>query len=102
MKIYITGIAGFLGSHLAKKLKDQGHDVSGNDSMIQGDIENLPKNINFHKVDCCNYSEMVKNLKGYDQQRIYAYLAERYLSFWFKKYTKVKTCPWVFYNVKAK
>ena len=23
MKIYITGIAGFLGSHLAKKLKDQ-------------------------------------------------------------------------------
>jgi len=66
MKIYITGIAGFLGSHLAKKLKDQGHEVGGNDSMIQGDIENLPKDINFHKTDCCNYSEMVKNLKGYD------------------------------------
>ena len=44
----------------------------------------------------------LKKLKGYDQQRLYAYLAERYLSFWFKKYTKVKTCPWVFYNVKAK
>ena len=44
----------------------------------------------------------LSNLKGYDQQRLYAYLAERYLSFWFKKYTKVKTCPWVFYNVKAK
>ena len=28
------------------------------------------------------------NLKGYDTQRLYAYLAERYLSFWFKKYTK--------------
>ena len=42
-----------------------------------------------------------KNLSGYET-RIYAYLAERYLSFWFKKYTKVKTCPWVFYNVKAK
>ena len=55
MKIYITGIVGFLGSHLAKKLKDQGHEVGGNDSMIQGDIENLPKNINFHKTDCCNY-----------------------------------------------
>ena len=26
----------------------------------------------------------LKNLKGYDQQRLYAYLAERYLSFWFK------------------
>ena len=66
MKIYITGIAGFLGSHLAKKLKNKGHKVGGNDSMIQGDIENLPKDINFDKIDCCNYSEMVKNLKGYD------------------------------------
>ena len=66
MKIYITGIAGFLGSQLAKKLKGQGHEVGGNDSMIQGELENLPKNLNFHKTDCCNYLEMVKNLKGYD------------------------------------
>ena len=66
MKVFITGIAGFLGSHLAKKLKDRGHEVGGNDSMIQGELENLPKNINFYKTDCCDYSEMVKNLKGYD------------------------------------
>ena len=46
MKIFITGIAGFLGSHLAKKLKDRGHEVGGNDNMIQGELENLPKNIN--------------------------------------------------------
>lgn len=66
MKIYITGIAGFLGSHLAKRLKDLGHEVSGNDSMIQGELDNLPENINFHKTDCCNYDEMSKNLKGID------------------------------------
>ncbi|WP_440635160.1 NAD-dependent epimerase/dehydratase family protein [Candidatus Pelagibacter sp. HIMB1746] len=66
MKIYITGIAGFLGSHLAKKLIDLGHEVSGNDSMIQGELDNLPKNINFHKSDCCNYEEMSKNLNGVD------------------------------------
>ena len=35
-------------------------------------------------------------LKGYDTQRLYAYLAERYLSFWFKKHTKFKTNPWTF------
>ena len=35
-------------------------------------------------------------LQGYDTQRLYAYLAERYLSFWFKKYTKFKQWPWVF------
>ena len=33
-------------------------------------------------------------LKGYDTLRLYAYLAERYLSFWFKKYTKYKEQPW--------
>ncbi len=66
MKIYITGIAGFLGSHLAKRLIDLGHEVSGNDSMIQGELDNLPKNINFHKIDCCNYDEMSRNLKGID------------------------------------
>jgi len=37
-------------------------------------------------------------LKGYDTTRLYAYLAERYLSFWFKKYTKSKNSPWVFIN----
>ena len=66
MKIYITGIAGFLGSHLAKRLISLGHKISGNDSMIQGDIDNLPKNVNFHKTDCCNFDEMSRNLKGID------------------------------------
>ena len=66
MKIYITGIAGFLGSHLAKRLINIGHEVYGNDSMIQGELDNLPKNINFHKTDCCDYDEMSKNLEGID------------------------------------
>ena len=66
MKIYITGIAGFLGSHLAKRLIGLGHEISGNDSMIQGDLDNLPKNVTFHKTDCCNFEEMSKNLKGID------------------------------------
>ena len=34
-----------------------------------------------------------ENLKGYDFQRLYAYLAERYLSFWFKKYSKYVEWP---------
>tara|TARA_Y100000591_G_C21844123_1_gene707568 strand:- start:365 stop:1165 length:801 start_codon:yes stop_codon:yes gene_type:complete len=36
-----------------------------------------------------------KNLEGYETKRLYAYLAERYLSFWFKKYTKSLEWPWV-------
>ena len=36
-----------------------------------------------------------KELVGYDKTRLYAYLAERYLSFWFKKYTKYKEENWL-------
>jgi hypothetical protein len=41
-----------------------------------------------------------KNLKGYETTRIYAYLAERYLSFWFKKYTNYIYWPWTFTDLK--
>ena len=34
-----------------------------------------------------------KNLNNYGLKRIYAFLAERYMSFWFKKYTKFKILP---------
>ena len=40
-----------------------------------------------------------ENLKGYDQTRLYAYLSERYLSFWFKKYTKTIEWPWIFEEI---
>ena len=33
------------------------------------------------------------NLEGYGLQRIYGFLAERYMSYWFKKYTKFTTLP---------
>ena len=36
-----------------------------------------------------------KTLEGYDSQRLYAYLAERYLSFWFKKYSKYIEWPYI-------
>ena len=36
------------------------------------------------------------NLKGYGQQRMYGFLAERYLSYWFKKHTKHFTLPIIF------
>ena len=36
-----------------------------------------------------------EKLKGYDTRRLYAFLAERYLSFWFKKYTKYLSWPWM-------
>jgi len=43
-----------------------------------------------------------KELKGYDTQRLYAYLAERYLSFWFNKHTKTLTWPWTIFDISKK
>ena len=58
MKIMITGVAGFLGSHLAEKLSTLGHDIVGIDNMIGGYEDNIPQNITFHKNDCCNYEKL--------------------------------------------
>ena len=39
--ILITGVAGFLGSHLSEKLLDLGHKVIGIDNMIGGYEDNI-------------------------------------------------------------
>jgi hypothetical protein len=39
------------------------------------------------------------NLKSYGLQRIYGFLAERYMSYWFKKYTKYTTLPIQFKDI---
>ena len=49
----------------------------------------------FSWLSKCEQTFGFEKLRGYDSQRLYAYLAERYLSFWFKKYTKFKTWPYV-------
>lgn len=41
MRILITGVAGFLGSHLADRLLSEGHSVIGLDNFITGNKENL-------------------------------------------------------------
>ncbi len=54
MKILLTGSAGFLGSHLSKKLIDEGHQVIGLDDLSTGsikNIENLKSNSNFKFVE---------------------------------------------------
>ena len=66
MKILITGVAGFLGSHLAQKLSTLGHDIIGIDNMMSGYEDNIPKSITFHKEDCCNYEKMNLLMNGID------------------------------------
>ncbi len=66
MKIFITGVAGFLGSHLADLMISQGHTVAGNDNMIGGYTDNVPQDVEFHQVDCCDLENMTKAMEGSD------------------------------------
>jgi len=66
MRIFISGIAGFLGSYLADRMLELGHEVVGNDTLIGGYLENVPADADFHQIDCCYLNSMVKLMKGCD------------------------------------
>jgi UDP-glucose 4-epimerase len=66
MKIFITGIAGFLGSHLADRMIELGHEVVGNDTLIGGYQDNVPKKAKFYVVDCCDNEKMTYIMEGCD------------------------------------
>ena len=64
--ILVTGAAGFLGSHLCEKLQNLKYKVIGIDNLIGGNLDNLPKNIEFYKLDCCDFQKMNKIMKNID------------------------------------
>jgi dTDP-glucose 4,6-dehydratase len=60
MKIFITGVAGFLGSHLANKFLNEGHYVIGMDNLITGNLKNIEEfsqndNFEFQNHDVSNF-----------------------------------------------
>ncbi len=66
MKVFISGVAGFLGSHLADRLLSLGHEVVGTDNLIGGYEDNVNPKIEFHTYDCKYRNSMAKITKGCD------------------------------------
>tara|TARA_Y100000590_G_scaffold104816_1_gene119241 strand:- start:1929 stop:2930 length:1002 start_codon:yes stop_codon:yes gene_type:complete len=66
MKILITGVAGFLGSHLSEQLSELGHEVIGVDNMVGGYEDNIPKKIKFYNFDCCDLDKMNEIMQKVD------------------------------------
>lgn len=66
MKVFISGAAGFLGSHLADAMLAEGHEVVGIDNLIGGYLDNVPKGVDFHQVDCQELDTINKLMQGVD------------------------------------
>jgi UDP-glucose 4-epimerase len=60
MRVFISGIAGFLGSHLAERLLAMGHEVVGCDSLLGGELVNVPPEAEFYQYDCRDFNAMEK------------------------------------------
>jgi len=65
-KVFITGVAGFLGSHLADEFLKLGFHVKGVDNLIGGYIDNIPAEVEFVKCDLLDFDKLSGLMKGYD------------------------------------
>lgn len=61
--ILVTGGAGFIGSHLSKRLLSRGLDVTIIDNLSSGSYENIPANANFQNLDMAS-DDWTKLIKG--------------------------------------
>ena len=66
MRVFITGIAGFIGSHLAEAFLARGDRVCGIDNLIGGYRDNVPRGADWTVTDCNDFEKVKKALRGVD------------------------------------
>lgn len=65
MKLFVTGGAGFIGSHVTKLLLDQGYEVTVFDNLSTGHKEAIDSRANFIQGDLSNQQDTEKALHGH-------------------------------------
>lgn len=64
--VFITGVAGFLGSHLADIFLSAGYTVKGCDSLLGGYRDNVPDGVEFFEMDLNDFEKTREITKGVD------------------------------------
>jgi UDP-glucose 4-epimerase len=66
MRFLVTGGAGFLGSALANRLVDDGHEVRALDNLLAGDQARLDRRVLFERGDVADIPKLWTLLQGVD------------------------------------
>ena len=66
MRVFVTGGAGFIGSHVAHCLHDAGHEVTVLDNLSNGHQELVPDGVTFVQGDLKQEANLVEWLRGHD------------------------------------
>ena len=64
--VVITGVAGFLGSHLADEYLAKGWKVRGIDNLLGGSLDNVPQGVNLYNVDLDDLEAVTPIFAGAD------------------------------------
>jgi UDP-glucose 4-epimerase len=64
--VVVTGVAGFLGSHIAEAYLAKGWQVRGIDNLLGGSVENVPEGVEFYNLDLDNLEDITPVFVGAD------------------------------------
>lgn len=65
-RVFVTGVAGFLGSHIAERFCDLGWEVAGIDNLHGGQLANVPDGVHFGMIDCLDRVAYLSLIEGAD------------------------------------
>jgi UDP-glucose 4-epimerase len=66
MRVFVTGGAGFIGSHTTRILLERGHEVTVYDNLSSGHRENIPPGVTFIRGDLKQEQKLAQALAGHD------------------------------------
>lgn len=66
MNVFVTGGAGFIGSHICRSLIEQGHSVTVFDNLSTGSVDNLPQEVQLVEADVRDLGDLQTAMIGHD------------------------------------
>jgi len=67
MRVHVTGVAGLIGSHIARHWLEAGAEVTASDNFSSGYKDNIdPRIVPMYEADCTSLDDMVVAMRGAD------------------------------------